>query len=118
VEIVSSLKRQGASVIAYDPGVKISDNPDIVFAESALSAVEGADALVVLTGWQEFSQVSADLVHQAMTSSLVLDCRGTLESNLWNQSVDLFQVLGEPEKPGLTTPKATLPRQKVVIGQQ
>jgi UDPglucose 6-dehydrogenase len=118
VEIVSSLNRQGASVIAYDPGVKISDNPDIVFAESALSAVERADALVVLTGWQEFSQVSADLVHQAMTSSLVLDCRGTLEPDLWNQRVDLFQVLGEPEKPGLTTPKATLPRQKVVLGQQ
>ena len=118
VEIVSSLNRQGASVIAYDPGVKISDNPDIVFAESALSAVERADALVVLTGWQEFSQVSADLVHQAMTSSLVLDCRGTLEPDLWNQSVDLFQVLGEPEMPGLTTPKATLPRQKVVLGQQ
>ena len=118
VEIVSSLKRQGASVIAYDPGVKISDNPDIVFAESALSAVEGADALVVLTGWEEFSQVSADSVHLAMTSSFVLDCRGTLESNLWNQSVDLFQVLGEPEKPGIKTSKATLPRQKVVIGQQ
>jgi UDPglucose 6-dehydrogenase len=118
VEIVSSLKRQGASVIAYDPGVKISDNPDIVFAESALSAVEGADALVVLTGWQEFREVSADAVNQAMTSSLVLDCRGTLDSNLWNLTVDLFQVLGEPEKPGLTTPKANFPRQKVVLGQQ
>jgi UDPglucose 6-dehydrogenase len=118
VEIVSNLKRQGASVIAYDPGVKISDNPDIVFAESALSAVEGADALVVLTGWQEFREVSADAVNQAMTSSLVLDCRSTLDSNLWNLTVDLFQVLGEPEKPGLTTPKANFPRQKVVLGQQ
>jgi hypothetical protein len=47
-----------------------------------------------------------------------MDCRGTLDLDLWNQRVDLFQVLGEPEKPGITTPKATLPRQKVVLGQQ
>jgi UDPglucose 6-dehydrogenase len=118
VDIVSSLKRQGASVIAYDPGVKISDNPDILFAESALIAVEGADALVVLTGWEEFSQVSADSVHLAMTRSLVLDCKGILESNLWSQRVDWFQVLGEPEKPQTTNPIATLPRQKVALGQR
>jgi hypothetical protein len=85
---------------------------------TALIAVEGADALVVLTGWEEFRQLSADSVHLAMTRSLVLDCRGILESNLWNQRVDLFQVLGEPEKPQTTNPIATLPRQKVALGQR
>ena len=117
VEIVSSLNRQGATVIAYDPGVKISDNPNIVFAESALSAVDGADALLVLTGWQEFSQVSPDSVHQAMNRSVVFDCRGILESNVWDQTVDFFQALGEPEKRQVKDPVAALSRQKVAVGQ-
>jgi hypothetical protein len=52
-----------------------------------------------------------------MNRSVVFDCRGILESNVWDQTVDFFQALGEPEKRQVKDPVAALSRQKVAVGQ-
>ena len=78
VAIVRSLVAEGASVRAYDPQAKVRiDGMEQV--ASALTACEGADALVVLTEWPEF--IGADLVGVAarLVGKEVVDTRNVLD---------------------------------------
>jgi UDPglucose 6-dehydrogenase len=45
------------------------------FADSALGAVEGADACVLVTEWKEFAALDWTAVADAMAGSLVVDGR-------------------------------------------
>jgi UDPglucose 6-dehydrogenase len=76
VELCEWLVGRGATVRAHDPAVKALPphiNRDVMLAASALSAVEGASALVLATQWPEYRQVVASDVATRMRRPLVLD---------------------------------------------
>jgi UDPglucose 6-dehydrogenase len=60
VTLVKDLTAAGASVRAYDPAAGteakklFAENKNVEVVASALAALEGADALAVITEWQEF----------------------------------------------------------------
>ena len=61
IDLVADMLREGAHVTVYDPkGMEKAREVEAIaranFAESALEAVEGAEALVVATEWGEFRQ--------------------------------------------------------------
>ena len=63
--IVPMLQERGATVRAYDPqGRKHAEPlmPGVVWCDSAPSAVESADVLVILTEWNEFRALNLDAV--------------------------------------------------------
>lgn len=76
VELCRWLVGNGARVRAHDPAVKTLP-PDlarsIVLVDSALSAAEGASALVVATAWPAYREIAAADVAARMTRHLVLD---------------------------------------------
>jgi UDPglucose 6-dehydrogenase len=49
------------------------------FAADALDAIEGADAVVLVTEWDEFVTLDWDEVAARMTGTLVLDGRNALD---------------------------------------
>jgi UDPglucose 6-dehydrogenase len=51
----------------------------IILAPTALDAVDGADALAVLTDWREFSEVPLGEVVGRMRGDLVLDGRNMID---------------------------------------
>ena len=56
----SALVADGCAITAYDPAAmenaqKVLPEGSVVFAENAYEVMEGADALLVLTDWDEFS---------------------------------------------------------------
>ena len=62
IPIINELRAQGAQVTAYDPGAsdqarKILGDDAIVYAETLDDAIVGADAIVVLTRWEEFRRL-------------------------------------------------------------
>src|SRR3954463_7846579 len=62
IELVAEMVREGAHVVVYDPkGMEKARNvkaiADASFANSALEAVEGAEALIIATEWPEFANV-------------------------------------------------------------
>jgi UDPglucose 6-dehydrogenase len=76
IELCQWLVDQGATVRAHDPAVRSlpADLVDrFVLAESALSAVQGASALVVATPWPEYREVAVGDVAARMARRLVLD---------------------------------------------
>jgi UDPglucose 6-dehydrogenase len=75
--IIARLVAAGAEVRSYDPAVDQVDGLKVV--DSALEACDGADALVVLTEWDEFRRVDWDEVGERMRTRTVVDARGVVD---------------------------------------
>lgn len=76
--IVPALAAQGAVIRAYDPeGMYEAKKlmPDLSYCHDAYDAVAGADALVVITEWNEFMRLDMDRIKSLMRSPLVIDLR-------------------------------------------
>ncbi len=76
--IATALHDAGAVVRAYDPqgmGHAKSMLPDVVFAENAYACVEGADALVIVTEWDEFRALDLDRVRRSLKEPILIDLR-------------------------------------------
>lgn len=84
INLVEALVNEGAQVTAYDP--KGMDNAKalplaqkIKFADTALDAVDGAEALIIATEWPEFRHQDFTAVKQRMIAPLVFDGRNLLD---------------------------------------
>ena len=78
IDVVRALKDGGARVRAYDPIA--ADNcrrivPDIEYCKSAFEAAESADAVVVVTEWNEFKQINLEKLRDTMAGRLIFDGR-------------------------------------------
>ena len=83
IELVDAMLREGAHVSVYDPkGMEKARDlkaiADAKFAASALEAIDGAEALVIATEWNEFANVDFAAVKQRMTTPIVFDGRNLL----------------------------------------
>jgi UDPglucose 6-dehydrogenase len=76
------LAGEGAHVRVYDPVAAAKADGLLAgaqVAESALDAVEGADAVVLVTEWPEFAELDWDEVKRRMRSPVVIDGRNFLD---------------------------------------
>ncbi len=79
--IIDALGAHGAQVVAYDPVAMdearrvFGDAPHLRYATSPMAACEGADALVVVTEWQEFRSPDFDALRSKLREKLVFDGR-------------------------------------------
>lgn len=76
--IVPELLRRGAAVRAYDPegmeeAAKLMDG--MTLCESTYEALEGADALVLVTEWNEFRSLDLARAKEVMGRPMVIDLR-------------------------------------------
>jgi UDP-glucose 6-dehydrogenase len=80
--LAARLQADGAKVRAYDPVAEGEARKLMVgveFADSALHALEGADACVVVTEWPEFSELDWPEAAGKMKGALVVDGRNCLD---------------------------------------
>jgi UDPglucose 6-dehydrogenase len=78
------LQADGAHVRAYDPVAETEARTlmsGVEFAEGPLDAVEGADAIVLVTEWDEFKALDWDEVAASMAGRVVIDGRNALDSD-------------------------------------
>jgi UDPglucose 6-dehydrogenase len=81
--LAGRLQADGARVRAYDPVAEDAARPlmsGVDFSDSALRAVEGADAVVLVTEWPEFAELDWAEVASRMRGDLVIDGRNALRS--------------------------------------
>lgn len=87
--VIEACLKAGATVTAYDPLVRdaaVQCFPALRLASSALVALEGADALVIMTDWPEFSSFSRSDVQTVLGSSCIVDLRHVLtEQHVGNE---------------------------------
>ena len=77
--ICEQLLSAGATVTAYDP-VAIKEAKHMIgdkinYAEDAYAALDGADALLLVTEWREFRVPDWDRIRQALKAPIVFDGR-------------------------------------------
>lgn len=97
--IAEALLAMGARVKAYDPvasGACHRARPelDIVYAESALDCVEGCDAVVLVTEWEEFRALDLGRVAGAMAGDVFIDGRNVLDRDALDRAGLRWQGVG------------------------
>jgi UDPglucose 6-dehydrogenase len=76
------LQADGAQVRAYDPVAEDEARKlmgGVEFADSALEALEGADAAIIVTEWPEFKSLDWAAIAERMRGRLIIDGRNFLE---------------------------------------
>jgi len=81
VTLIEDLTRDGANVRAYDPaarevaGKTFAENKKVLIVDSAEAALEGADALAIITEWQEFRSPDFAAIKAKLKSPAIFDGR-------------------------------------------
>jgi len=78
LEIIKALQEGGARVKAFDPVAQEAAAellPSVTYCATAYDAAKEADALLVLTEWNEFKQLSMAKIKQLMRRPILLDGR-------------------------------------------
>ncbi|MCU0805598.1 MAG: UDP-glucose/GDP-mannose dehydrogenase family protein [Burkholderiales bacterium] len=84
-EVIEGLLARGARVAAYDPAAMaeakrvFGDEPRIVYADSPMHALAGADVLVIVTEWKEFRSPDFDAIRAALKTPAIFDGRNLYE---------------------------------------
>jgi len=79
--LIADLLARGASIRAYDPVAAheakriLGDNPRIVYAKSPMDALDGADALAIVTEWKEFRSPDFEAIRTALKMPVIFDGR-------------------------------------------
>lgn len=86
--LMEELWEAGASVRAYDPEAMeetsriYPDHAQLVLCESAADAMHGADALVIMTEWQEFRSPDFQQIKEALAYPVIFDGRNLYDPQL------------------------------------
>ena len=76
------LRRAGAHVRGFDPVAMErvrAQNLDMTLCSNAYEAMQGCDALMLVTEWNEFRTLDLQRVKQALRSPVIVDCRNMYE---------------------------------------
>jgi UDPglucose 6-dehydrogenase len=82
IEIIHLLQGEGASVRAYDPAAmdKATDMlPGVTFSRDAYECARDADAIVLLTEWNEFKQLDLGKLRAEMAQPIFVDGRNVYD---------------------------------------
>jgi UDPglucose 6-dehydrogenase len=105
--IVQTLLDRGARVRAYDPEAMEACRPlfpTVSFCAGPYETAEGADALVIVTEWNEFRKLELDRLETLLRQPLVVDLRNLYEPGKMAAAGFRYVSIGRPE--GLPTPAA------------
>jgi UDPglucose 6-dehydrogenase len=98
VPIISRLVEEGASVRTFDPVGTEQARPllpdSVTFCNDAYEAAEAADALVVVTEWNEFRALSPGRLREIMRGRVVVDLRNVFDPPAMIQAGFAYQGVG------------------------
>jgi UDPglucose 6-dehydrogenase len=95
--ILPLLAERGATLRVYDPqgrGQAEPMLPGVAWCDSALTAVEGADAAVVLTEWNEFRAINMRKMKSLMRGDVLVDLRNALRASHARESGFRYTGIG------------------------
>jgi UDPglucose 6-dehydrogenase len=78
IALITALHDMGAKVRAYDPaGMEQAKAvlEDVTYCDNAYACAQGADALVIVTEWEQFRALDLARLKQAMARPIVVDLR-------------------------------------------
>ena len=98
--LIERLTAAGAQVTAYDPVAMaearraMPGQAGLGYVDSAVAALEGADALVIVTEWKEFRSPDFDAIRTTLRTPLVFDGRNLFEPALMKELGIEYHAIG------------------------
>ncbi|HEY8898172.1 MAG TPA: UDP-glucose/GDP-mannose dehydrogenase family protein [Niastella sp.] len=96
--IIDALVKEGASVCAYDPeavnNVRALVGDKIQYAENQYDCLEGADALIIATEWNEFRTPNFLKIVTALKNKVIFDGRNLFEADAIKELGFYYESVG------------------------
>ncbi len=100
--LIQGLVSRGAIVTAFDPeamqGAKALLPGSVSFANDAAEALSGADALVLVTEWNEFRALAPAKLKQLMRGNVVVDLRNVFDPKALREAGFAYQGIGRAKQ--------------------
>jgi UDPglucose 6-dehydrogenase len=99
-EVIADLLAAGATVTAYDPVAMtearhlFANEPRLSFAESQTAALEGADALIIVTEWREFRSPNFDTLKAKLKQAVIFDGRNLYDPKVVRELGFEYSAIG------------------------
>ena len=101
--VINGLLARGASITAYDPVAMdearkiFANEPGVRFATSTVGALDGADALIIVTEWKEFRSPDFDDMKKRLKSPVVFDGRNLYDPVVMREAGIEYFSMGRPQ---------------------
>jgi UDPglucose 6-dehydrogenase len=97
IPLIQGLLERGAQVSAFDPVARHQAEQvldGIAFADDAYAAAKDADALVIVTEWDEFRALDLDKIAEAMSGKTLVDLRNVYDRQDAEEAGLVYQGVG------------------------
>lgn len=105
IDIINALITEGAEISAYDPVAIEKAKPhlpsSVHFVKTKEEAIEGADALLVITEWQEFKNARPEEIKKILKRPVVIDGRNIFLPEKMKHLGFVYYSVGRPAVIGL-----------------
>ena len=100
ITIINEITAAGAKVVAYDPKARheaeshyLKDNKSASYVDAKYEALKDADALILVTEWQEFRSPDFDEIKKLLKSNIFFDGRNQFDKNRMTElGFEYFQI--------------------------
>jgi UDPglucose 6-dehydrogenase len=102
IPLITALIDQGATVRAYDPESMQQarmELPDIEYCKDAYSCAKGADALVIVTEWEQFRALDLKRLRTELAQPIVVDLRNIYRPDEMAALGFAYESVGRPQQP-------------------
>jgi UDPglucose 6-dehydrogenase len=105
LDIVKRLAEEGTTIVAYDPaameraGSQLGNLSNVSFAENEYEACQGADALLILTEWQQFKNLDLERIREQLRLPIVIDGRNSLNAEDVEAAGLVYYSMGRQASP-------------------
>ncbi len=98
--LVQALLQEGSKITAYDPAAMERTqevlSSGVTFAKSAYEAAHGADALLILTEWEEFANLDLARLQRELKYPIVIDGRNLYDPEVMAGQGFTYYSVGRP----------------------
>ncbi|MEZ5893367.1 MAG: nucleotide sugar dehydrogenase, partial [Parvularculaceae bacterium] len=102
LDIIPALQAAGAKIAAFDPaGMHEAQShfKGIDYVDGPYQTLEGADAVVILTEWDEFRALDLDRLKSLMTSPVMVDLRNIYRPSEMAEAGVIYHSIGRRSQP-------------------
>ncbi|HMB55072.1 MAG TPA: UDP binding domain-containing protein, partial [Thermoanaerobaculia bacterium] len=102
MEIAEALIERGATLRCFDPEAmeEAAEELDATFCDNAYEAADGAEALVILTEWNQFRKLELDTLKERLARPLIVDLRNIYEPKKIEEAGFRYVSVGRREYGG------------------
>ena len=100
IVIIEELTKRGARIHAYDPKAimeaktcYLKGNPNVKYFDGKYDALEGCDAMILVTEWKEFRSPNFELMKEMLKSPVIFDGRNQYDrEEMEEYGFELYQI--------------------------